>query len=319
MDSSDRDLLHRFTHHRDEAAFRELVMRYLPVVHGTACRVTASEVLAKDVTQNTFIRLARRATLIPPGVALVSWLHRTCRSIAIDLVRAESTRRKLEMKAASSSLHGENSDPSWDLLSPVIDALISQLIPTDRDAVLLRFFQNLTYFEVGLRLGLSEEAARKRISRAVEKLRVLLGKRGIATTVAALNTLLPAHAATLPNPGLAISIFQATQGIAPAVPAGILPDLLAMTLSHKSSLAIAALLLLATTAYTTLWGDTSHSAVTAKPETPAENSARDTVKPRASSLRNFPATADGRLARLHAVLAIEDAVERQREMVALID
>jgi len=319
----DRQLLDRYVARRDEAAFRTLVDRHLPIVHGVARRITASDDLAKDVAQSVFIRLAERAAVIPRKLALPAWLHRVTRDFAIDLVRAEASRKKRELRT---SLHPaeamDSPEPSWPELAPVLDELIDRLPGADREAVLMRYYYNEPHARVGARLGISEEAARQRSLRALEKLRNLLRKRGIATTTAALTAILPAHAASVPAAipaGLSLSIAQAAQGVVPIVPHGLHAAFLTVTTTQKVAFAAAAVVFLAATVYTLRPGDTAISDPTAKTGALAMTSAGEKSPARTHPTRPIPATAEGRRERLQAILAIPSDAERTRELIAYLD
>ncbi|MDB6080210.1 MAG: sigE 1 [Akkermansiaceae bacterium] len=214
MDVSDQDLLQRFATCQDEEAFSALVKRHVNLVLATARRVTSSDDLARDAAQNTFIRLAQQAKRIPREVLLAAWLHRTCRSLAVDLVRSEARRRKQEMKAAAFP-RDDSADSQWPLMAPVIDDLVEQLGDQDREIILLRYFQNRTYAAAGKALGLQEQAARKRAERALRRLRSLLRGRGITTTSAALASILPAYAAEIAPEAVAAAVAGAARGIVP--------------------------------------------------------------------------------------------------------
>src|SRR5207253_1940413 len=78
---------------------------------------------------------------------------------------------------------------------PLLEEAMSHLGQTDRDAVVLRFMEERSLQEVGQALGLTEEAARKRVHRAVEKLRSIFSRRGIAASSGLLMAALSASAA----------------------------------------------------------------------------------------------------------------------------
>ncbi|WP_338284988.1 sigma-70 family RNA polymerase sigma factor [Luteolibacter sp. LG18] len=241
MTPDDAALLQHFATSGDEAAFRALVQRHLPLVHTVARRVTANGELARDVSQETFIRLARQAGSIPASVPLVTWLHRTARSLAANVVRAEVRRKRRE--SAAVDLSGEGTE-AWRHLSPVIDALVDRLPATDRHLILLRFYEGLPHATTASRLGLNEAAARRRTLRALDKLRVLLARRGITTTAAVLGTALPAHAVASIPAGLAAPVASAaiaSQGTAPGL--GIL-KLMTLNQTAKTSVAVVILILL---------------------------------------------------------------------------
>ncbi|MCW1916144.1 sigma-70 family RNA polymerase sigma factor [Luteolibacter sp. GHJ8] len=241
---NDQDLIREFAATRSEQAFRRLVDRHCDLVFSVAGRVTRDPDLARDVSQQVFSKLAAKPASVPANVPLAAWLHRTCRSLAIDLVRSEEARRKRE--SAHSHPFEMNSEPTpdWSRLEPVIDSLIDELPEMERRAVLLRFYEKRSHGAIGAALGLSEEAARKRIDRALERLRSLLSKRGIATTSAALATILPAHA-TAPAPaGFAASLSSTALSTA-ATTAVSSTSIIAIIMSHKAIVAGASLLLLA--------------------------------------------------------------------------
>lgn len=241
---NDQDLIREFAATRSEQAFRRLVDRHCDLVFSVAGRVTRDPDLARDVSQQVFCKLAAKPASVPANVPLAAWLHRTCRSLAVDLVRSEEARRKRE--SAHSHPFEMNSEPTpdWSRLEPVIDSLIDELPEMERRAVLLRFYEKRSHGAIGAALGLSEEAARKRTDRALERLRQLLSKRGIATTSAALATILPAHA-TAPAPaGFAASLSSTALSTA-ATTAVSSTSIIAIIMSQKAIVAGASLLLLA--------------------------------------------------------------------------
>jgi len=241
MNDPDHDLIREFATQRSEQAFRRLVDRHCDLVYSVARRVTGDADLSRDVSQQVFCKLAAKPGSIPPAVPLVAWLHRTTRSLAVDLVRSEQSRRTRE----SLTLEPMQSTPApdWSRLEPVIDALIDELPEADRRAVILRFYEKRSHGAIGVALGLSEEAARKRLDRALEKLRAMLAKRGIATTSAALATILPAHATSPAPAGLAASISSTAFSTAAITVTEA--TIIAAIMSHKAIIAGASLLLLA--------------------------------------------------------------------------
>ena len=316
MESSDRELLCRFVTMRDEAAFRLLVDRHLPVVHGVACRVTANEDFARDISQGTFVRLARRAALIPENVSLAAWLHRVAHHLAIDLVRSEERRKRRELAASHISAMDTSSSPDWSMLAPVVDSIVDRLPAADREVILLRFYRNESHSAVARQLGLTEVAAKKRATRALEKLRVLLAKQGIATTSSLLATLLPTHAASPVPSSLVISVSTVAKGITPLAPQGINLHL-AMTTAQKTAIAGAAIVFLGSLGYV------FHGSMQASGERPpsatiAEGSIAST-KVRTRGERPPGLGTDDRLERLRQIIAIPSRIERPRQMLIFID
>lgn len=195
---NDQLLLHAYALHRSEEAFRELVRRHIGIVHGVARRQVGIDAhLADDVTQRVFIALARKAHTLQGHATLVGWLYSAARLEAARAARSEARRRNRETRAGAmndSTTEVCPADLPWEQLQPVLDEAMARLGEAERSAVLLRFFSGRSFAEVGGVFRISEEAARKRVERAVEKLRHILGRRGIVSTASALGATLGAHA-----------------------------------------------------------------------------------------------------------------------------
>lgn len=242
---SDHELLASFADTRSETAFRELVSRHVDHVYSVAWRVVRSSDLAADVTQRVFTRLWRSCLSKRPEVSLRAWLHTTARSMAIDLVRAESARKRRETTYHQHTTMNTPDTGDWTEIEPVIDAAVDSLPATDREAVLLRFYGNHSHAEVGRRLNLTEDAARMRVQRALEKLRLILARQGVTTTAAALALTLPLHAVQVAPPALVATVASAVASASSAQMAAhtlSTTSVLAMTKSH---LATAAAILIA--------------------------------------------------------------------------
>lgn len=236
-DDSD-SLLTQFLTDRSERAFRGLVQRHLPLVHAVAFRSLRDAELAKEVSQQVFIRLAARAHGIRQECGLVAWLHRTAHSLAVDTVRREQRRKLREQKAAAMSAPSSSPEVAWESLAPVLDDLLNRLPEDDRHVILLRYYENRPLASVAASLGIQEKAAAKRAIRSLDRLRALFAKRGIATTTSALAGILPLHAAPSAPAGLAAVISASSFSAAPAS----LFTWFAMTTTTKLSLGSAAIL-----------------------------------------------------------------------------
>jgi RNA polymerase sigma factor (sigma-70 family) len=209
---NDDELLQRYAASRCEAAFTELVKRYVDLVHSAALRQVGGDAhLAQDVTQAVFIDLARKAASLPGSTVLAGWLYTGTRYAAAKAVRSEQRWRAREQEAMrmQESLSESAREPEWDQLRPALDAVMHELNEQDRNAVLLRYFEGRQLAEVGAKLGLSEDAARKRVGRAMDKLRELLAKRGVTSSATALVALLSGHAVTAAPVGMAVNIAGA--------------------------------------------------------------------------------------------------------------
>jgi RNA polymerase sigma factor (sigma-70 family) len=239
MAPPDDELFRIFLTTGEESPFAELVRRHLGLVHSAAMRITCQPGLAEEVSQLVFIKLARVRSPLATGLSIVTWLHRTTRSTAIDLVRAETRRRKREITAAALAM--EQTAIPWDEISPILDDVINKLPEDERHAVLCRFFEGQSHADIARSLGLSQDAVRMRASRALEKIRTMLGKKGITTTASALALALPSHVFAAPPIGLPSTVASTALASitysAPMITIGIL------TMTKKTAITITALLI----------------------------------------------------------------------------
>lgn len=202
---TDRKLLNEFIRSRSEEAFRTLVDRHIDLVHSVAQRITLNDDLARDVSQAVFLKLATRPDDVPRDIKLLAWLHRTTRHKAIDLVRSENRRRRREQAVSQQQeIDMEKTEElDWKALEPVLDGALAKLSESDRTLILARFYRKDSHPTIAQELGITEDAARMRSKRALEKLRGALGRRGIATTSALLASIVSTHAVTPAPPSLA--------------------------------------------------------------------------------------------------------------------
>jgi RNA polymerase sigma factor (sigma-70 family) len=205
--STDQQLLGEFAENRSEEAFAELVRRHIDLVHSAAVRMVYDSHLAQDVTQGVFVALAENARPLIDHAMLSGWLHRTTRNLAANVVRSEVRRRaREEESAAMNNTSSDETDDGWNEIAPNLDAAIGDLGEADRDAVLLRYFERLSAGDMARRLGISEEAAQKRVGRAVVRLRGLLAKRGIGVGAGSVAALLSVHAVQAAPSGLIATV-----------------------------------------------------------------------------------------------------------------
>ncbi len=188
-------LLAEYARTGSEAAFQELVTRYINFVYSTALRLVGGDThTAEDVTQMVFAGLASKAGRLSTDVALGGWLHRYTYHVATREVRTERRRQAREQEAmAMNDLQNENKVVQ-QMVTPILDEAITRLGHRDRTAILLRFFEQRDFRSVGEVLGINEDAARMRVSRALEKLHKTMRRRGVTLTVAALGAFLAAGA-----------------------------------------------------------------------------------------------------------------------------
>jgi len=204
--NDDHDLLQRYARDGGEEAFREIVSRYAGLVYATALRHVREASHAEEVAQNVFTLLARKASGIPRDASLAGWLHRSACHLARHLIRSEARRQAREIAAVSMSTPDNSPEAGWEEIQTVLDESLGSLRDDDREAVLLRFFRGLSLREVGGAMQTSEDAARMKINRALEKLRTSLARRGITSTAAALSGMLATHAAAADSPDLAVRL-----------------------------------------------------------------------------------------------------------------
>jgi len=206
----DDKLLTQYAQGGSQAAFSQLVARHLSLVYSTCLRETGSPPLAEDAAQVVFLLLARKARSLRAGPSLAGWLYRAARFVAKDVRKQERRRRQGEERVMSEVSHRpEPFTPEWERVEPLLNDALSALKAGEREAVLLRFIEGHSLAETGAALGLSEDAARMRVSRAVEKMRRHLTARGAAVTGAILAGLLTSDAAR-PAPAGAAAMTHAT-------------------------------------------------------------------------------------------------------------
>jgi len=216
----DRELLRQYVQEGSETAFSETVRRHLNLVYGSAIRLLNNHAhLAEDVTQRVFTDLARKAGTLLQHESVAGWLYTSTRFAAANAIRTDQRRRIREHEAHAMSDHSPNYETTWLQLRPLIDEALSQLSETEREAVLLRFFEERSHREVGAALGLTEGAAQMRVDRAMNKMRAFFVRHGVTTTVALLTTTLGAQAARTSAPAI-LAANIAGKSLAGAATAG---------------------------------------------------------------------------------------------------
>lgn len=241
--SDTEQLLAEYTRNKSEAAFREIVSRYLNLVYSSALRMVGGDThRAEDVAQIVFTALAKRAGELPPKVMLGGWLHRHTCFVASTAMRGERRRVVREREAMEMNLLEENATMDFAQLAPLLDETINQLDEADRIAIVSRFFEQRDFRAVGQQLESSEEAARKRVSRALEKLRDLFAQRGIRTTFGALSTVIAANSVQAAPIGLAAKISAAALSGAAAATTTIVATTKTIAMTTLQKIAVTAAL-----------------------------------------------------------------------------
>ncbi|MES2705833.1 MAG: sigma-70 family RNA polymerase sigma factor [Verrucomicrobiota bacterium] len=247
------ELLRTYAATRCGTAFRELVAGWTGMVHATALRVSrGQETLAEDVAQAVFSRLAAAPEKVRDGRALGAWLHAAATGLTLDALRLEARRRRRE-EASQNLIMPTLETPAADAgddrheLMPEIDGALSRLPPQDSQLLLMRFWQRQDWRSIGRNFGLSDDAAQKRMNRALERLRRILAGRGITSSAGALSAVLAGMVpADLPAAAV-LKIISATQACTATGAASAVLTTVAMTTKTKLTLAASAALLLAAT------------------------------------------------------------------------
>ena len=186
-------LLRQYTEQNSEEAFAALVSRHVNKVYSVALRHTRNPHQAEEITHAVFVILAKKSGQLGKKVVLSGWLYETSRLTAVTFIRSEIRRARREQQAHMQNLLNEADTDVWPKIAPLLDAAMAGLSETDRHAIVLRFFDGKNMQEVGTALGASEDAAKMRVNRAVEKLQRFFLKRGIASTTAILTAAISAN------------------------------------------------------------------------------------------------------------------------------
>jgi RNA polymerase sigma factor (sigma-70 family) len=265
-----------------------LLKRHLNLTYSAALRQVRSPQLAEEVSQSVFTDLARNAHRLAPDTILTAWLYQVARRTAIDVVRREA-RRQLREQIAS-ELNAMNATAAdWTHIEPLLDEAMHALDDTDRAAVLLRYFENKSLQEVGDALGMSDDAAQKRVSRAVERLREFFAKRGVTVGASGLVAAVTANAVQAAPVGLAVTISAAVALAVLGVPAAASGG--ATTGFFSTLLQVSRVKLVAGLAATALVGVATFLLLNS-PHRPDRGVASDPLQPTAAArTENQPATA----------------------------
>ncbi len=209
IQSSDADVLQRYIQTGHREALAPLVERYQGMIYASALRQLRRADIAEDVTQAVFVVLATKAASLKDRPTLGGWLMKVTRYAAIDAMRAQSRQRRHEHAAAKSEATVDLARVAgeWEALSRVLDESMAKLKPADRDMIVMRYFQELSFAEIGRSSGISEEAARKRTARSLSRLRHLVSKRGEGVSEMAIAPLLVQHGSS-PAPTSVINVLS---------------------------------------------------------------------------------------------------------------
>jgi len=194
-------LLRECVENNSQAAFAGLIERYINLVYSTCLREVRDSALAEDATQLVFLILARKAAGLREGTVLAGWLFQAARFVSKNALQQETRRQKREQQAMGEMIDElqagvaeATETAAWQEMEPLLHEALASLSRQDRDVLLLRFFEGKSLKDTGLALGISEEAAKKRVARALEKMRRYFAQHGFRVSGVVLATLLGAHA-----------------------------------------------------------------------------------------------------------------------------
>jgi RNA polymerase sigma factor (sigma-70 family) len=212
----DCELLREFARTGSEPVFAALVERHIGLVYSAAMRQVGDSQSAEDIAQTVFIVLARKAANLSANTVLSGWLLKTTRYAANAHIRAAVRREQREKQAVMESTLNDFDSTVWKQLAPCLDEAMASLSEADRNAIALRYFENRPWREVAALTHVTEDAAQKRVMRALEKLRTRFGKRGVTLTAALIAGAVSANSVQAAPAGIAktISVVAATKGVA---------------------------------------------------------------------------------------------------------
>jgi RNA polymerase sigma factor (sigma-70 family) len=284
--NDDLTLLREYARRNSEEAFAALVSRHVNLVYSVALRQVRNPHLAEEITQAVFIILARKAGSLGPKTILSGWLCRTARYASANALTIQRRRQHREQEAFMQSQVDQLQDDlsrrseaeaeTWIQIAPLLDGALEQLGQKDHDAVVLRFFEGRNFKEVGAALGASEDAAKMRVSRALEKLRKFFTKRGVSSTTAIIAGAISANSVQAAPVALAKSVTAvaiakgaAASGSTLTLIKGAL-KIMAWT-KAKTTVVAGAVLILAAGTTTVIVKNSNHQSRTKLQQTPAEN------------------------------------------------
>jgi RNA polymerase sigma factor (sigma-70 family) len=253
MNSDDMALVREYAQSNSERAFATLVSRHVNLVYSVALRQVRDQHLAEEITQGVFIILARKAESLGPKTILSGWLCRTARNVSAHTLRDQRRRQFREQEAQMQSILNESEPTAWHQMAPLLDEALNCLGKKEHDAVVLRFFDGKELKQVGAAMGISEDAARMRVNRGIEKLRDFFTKKGVALSTTAIAGAVAANSVQAAPVGLAAAITTAAFSGTTITTAAVIAATkgIAMTTLQKTAITTALAVAVATGVYET--------------------------------------------------------------------
>jgi RNA polymerase sigma factor (sigma-70 family) len=216
QETGDGELLRQYVESGSDDAFAALVSRHINLVYSVALRHVGDRHAAEEITQAVFILLAKKARQLRHDKALSSWLFQATRLTAANFVRSESRRQRREQEAHMQRVLNDAGADIWSRIGPLLDTAVAALRDKDRQAIVLRFYEGRSLREVAAGLGASEDAAEKRVGRALERLRAAFAKGGVRVTTGVIAGAVAGNSIQAAPLGLA-AVIAATVGEGVAV------------------------------------------------------------------------------------------------------
>jgi RNA polymerase sigma factor (sigma-70 family) len=297
----DHSLLRQYAEQNSEPAFAAIVSRHVDKVYSAALRHTRNAHAAEEITQAVFVILAKKSGRLGAKVILSGWLYETARLTAVTYIRSEIRRARREQEAYMQTALNEHDDDAWPHIAPLLDDALAGLSAADRYAVVLRYFDGKSLGEVGAAMGASEDAAKKRVNRAVDKLRGWFTKRGVTLTATVLTAAISANSVQAAPLGLAATVTAATakgtliSGTLTTLVKGTMKTMTWLKIKFGVTASLTALIVGGAVAAATLQSRTDEASITFEVEGTVTYATTPDARGSYSETKHFKATRDGEL------------------------
>src|SRR5262245_14093195 len=242
MMNDDMTLVREYAQSNSEQAFATLVSRHINLVYSVALRQLGDASLAEEVSQAVFIILARKAKSLSPKTILSGWLCRTARYVSAAILKNQRRRQSREQESHMQSLLNQPDSTAWNQIAPILDEALNCLGEKEHDAVVLRFFDDKDLREIGAAMGTTEDAARMRVNRGLEKLRKFFTKKGVTISATAIAGAVTANSVQAAPAGLAGAVTTAALSGTTITTAAVLAATKAVTMTTLQKTVIATVL-----------------------------------------------------------------------------
>ena len=242
-------LVQEYARSHSEQAFATLVSRHINLVYSVALRQVRDSHVAEEITQSVFVILASKAKLLGPDTIISSWLCRTARYVAANTLRNERHRQFREQESQMQCISNEPEPTAWDQIASLLEEALNCLGEKEHDAVVLRFFEGKELRQVGAAMGITEDAARMRVNRGLEKLRNFFAKQGVTLSASAIAGAVSANSIQAAPAGLAATVTAAAMSGITTGAAVAATKAIAMTTFQKVAISATVAVLIGTGIY----------------------------------------------------------------------